>query len=81
MKGLRLNEGNERVEGIAAKQRELSERLDQVLSGAMASHEGADVGESERKWFDELDKLGNRVGGLSKRFESVSLIPSSFFSA
>jgi nucleoporin NUP82 len=72
MKDLRIEGGGTRVEGIAAKQRELSERLDKVLSGAMASHEGADVSESERKWFDELDKLGSRVGGLSKRFDTVS---------
>lgn len=76
MKVLRTGDSSgpraDRVEAIASKQRELSERLDRVLSSAMASHEGADVSETERKWFDELDKLGSRVGDLSRRFDTVS---------
>lgn len=65
---------SERVSSIAKKQRELGERLDKVLSSAMASHKGPDVSESERKWFDELEKLHIKVGGLSTRFSQVSRI-------
>jgi hypothetical protein len=45
-----------------------------VLSSAMASHKGPDVSESERKWFEELEKLHTQVGGLSTRFSQVSTI-------
>jgi len=71
MKTLSGDDGSERVAAIARKQRELGERLDRVLSSAMASHKGPDVSESERKWFDELDKLHTQVGGLSTRFSQV----------
>jgi nucleoporin NUP82 len=78
MKGLSGDDGSERVAVIASKQRELGERLDRVLSSAMASHKGPDVSESERKWFDELEKLHCKVGGLSTRFSQVSTFdPSS----
>jgi nucleoporin NUP82 len=72
MKGLSGDDGSERVSAIASKQRELGERLDRVLSSAMASHKGPDVSESERKWFDELEKLHGKVGSLSTRFSQVS---------
>lgn len=78
MKGLSGDDGSERVTAIASKQRELGERLDRVLSSAMASHKGPDVSESERKWFDELERLHDKVGGLSTRFSQVSRpFPSS----
>lgn len=72
MKGLAGDDGSERVAAIASKQRELGERLDRVLSSAMASHKGPDVSESERKWFDELERLHGKVGGLSNRFSQVN---------
>lgn len=65
------DDGSERVSAIARKQRELGDRLDRVLSSAMASHKGPDVSESERKWFDELEKLHAQLGGLSTRFSQV----------
>jgi nucleoporin NUP82 len=77
MKGLSRDDGSERVAAIATKQRELGERLDRVLSSAMASHKGPDVSESERKWFDELEKLHGKVGSLSTRFSQVSNFPST----
>ena len=77
MKGLSKDDGSERVSAIASKQRALGERLDRVLSSAMASHKGPDVSESERKWFDELEKLHGKVGVLSTRFSQVSNFPST----
>jgi hypothetical protein len=77
MKGLSGDDGSERVSAIASKQRELGERLDRVLSSAMASHKGPDVSESERKWFDELERLHGKVGSLSTRFNQVSNSSSS----
>lgn len=71
MKTLSGDDESERVGAIAKKQRELGERLDRVLSNAMASHKGPDVSESERKWFDELEKLHSQVRGLSTRFNQV----------
>jgi nucleoporin NUP82 len=71
MKGLSADDGSERVSAIAQKQRELGDRLDRVLSSAMASHKGPDVSESERKWFEELEKLHTQMGGLSTRFSQV----------
>jgi nucleoporin NUP82 len=71
MKGLSGDDGSERVSAIAKKQRELGDRLDRVLSSAMASHKGPDVSESERKWFEELEKLHTQMGGLSTRFSQV----------
>jgi nucleoporin NUP82 len=71
MKGLSADDGSERVSAIAKKQRELGDRLDRVLSSAMASHKGPDVSESERKWFDELEKLHAQMSSLSTRFRQV----------
>jgi hypothetical protein len=72
MKTLSRDDGSARVSTIGSKQKELADRLDRVLSSAMASHKGPDVSESERKWFDELEKLHGQVGGLSTKFSQVS---------
>jgi len=44
------------------KQDLLAKRLDDVVV-AMAAERKPDIGEEERKWFDELGKLSNKVRG------------------
>ncbi|WWD20148.1 hypothetical protein CI109_104624 [Kwoniella shandongensis] len=51
-----------RAEDLTSKQENIAERLDGVL-GSMAAEYKPQVGEVERKWFEELERLKMRVRG------------------
>lgn len=52
----------ERAEEVLAAQAGLGERLDAVLTALMAEHR-PQIGEVERRWFDELERVRARVAG------------------
>ncbi|TXT13342.1 hypothetical protein VHUM_00709 [Vanrija humicola] len=52
----------ERYEQMVVEQVALADRLDAVLSAMLAEYR-PQIGQVERKWFDELDRLQQRVSG------------------
>ena len=69
---LRRSETRARAERLMESQTVLGERLDKVLV-AMAAEYRPQIGEVERKWFDELERLRIRVkGGGSQRGKALS---------
>lgn len=52
----------ERYEQMVVEQVALADRLDAVLSAMLAEYR-PQIGQVERKWFDELDRLRQRVSG------------------
>lgn len=55
----------ERAESMAAAQTTLVERLDSVLNAMLAEYR-PQIGEVERKWFDELERVRQRVAGARR---------------
>lgn len=68
-----------RVERIAKQQKSLSDRLDKVVSRAMASHTGPDLGEAERKWLKELESTRSNLEAMTRKVNDVSLVSNSIF--
>ncbi|KAL1408218.1 hypothetical protein Q8F55_005024 [Vanrija albida] len=52
----------ERYEQMVVEQVALADRLDAILSAMLAEYR-PQIGQVERKWFDELDRLRQRVNG------------------
>ena len=56
-----------RAEKLAEAQAKLGQRMDRILA-AMSAEYKPEIGELERKWFDELERLKGRIrGGGSQR--------------
>jgi nucleoporin NUP82 len=65
-------DSSDRIERITKHQRSLADRLDKVVTVAMANHKGPDLSESERKYLKELDQSRRHIGDLLQKFETVS---------
>lgn len=73
MKDVTPREDNsDRIERITKHQRSLADRLDKVVSSAMANHSGPDLSESERKYVKELEESRTHITSLLRKFEKVS---------
>lgn len=60
-----------RIQGMAEEQAALGRRLDAVLTAMMAQYR-PQIGQVERKWFDELERIRQRVdGGAAVRTRSA----------
>ena len=75
---LRDTKSQTRAVQMVEKQKNLAERLDSVVRGLTGRYR-PDLGESEKRWFDELDRIGNRLrgtqsnAGLFARAQMVSI--------
>lgn len=61
----RTGSTEERTRTMAAAQTVLVERLDAVLNALLAEYR-PQIGEVERKWFDELERIQQRVQGAKR---------------
>lgn len=62
IKALKNDDTAERAEKILEKQDKLAERMDRVVAALSADYR-PEIGEVEKRWFDELEKLRTRVYG------------------
>lgn len=69
-------DSSDRIDRITRHQRRLADRLDKVVSTAMASHTGPDLSESERKYLRELEESRTQIDNLVTKFEKVSYLGS-----
>lgn len=69
------DDASQRVERIAKQQKALAERLDKVVSRAMASHTGPDLGDAERKWLKELEATRSHLEMMTRKVDDVSEHP------
>lgn len=65
-------DSSDRIDRITKHQRSLADRLDKVVSTAMASHTGPELSESERKYLRELEESRTHISNLVTKFEKVS---------
>jgi nucleoporin NUP82 len=83
IKALKNDDTAERAEKMLEKQDKLAERMDLVVAALSADYR-PEVGEVEKRWFDELEKLRTRVyggggfglsrtRGLTSQVEQVSM--------
>jgi len=77
---IRDNKNQVRVAKLLEKQGHMAGRLDKVLA-ALGGHYRPEVGEVERKWFQEIERMRETVGsagrgeGLAGRADAVSPAP------
>jgi nucleoporin NUP82 len=62
IKALKNDDTAERAEKMLEKQDKLAERMDRVVAALSADYR-PEIGEVEKKWFDELEKLRTRIHG------------------
>lgn len=73
VESLKASGSRDRAERLLSAHSALGSRLDKAVVG-LAGVQRSDIGESEKKWFEELEKLNQKVGEIAPKVKKVSIV-------